>query len=277
MKIHILQNFKKSSLAVSMMLVVVIGNGQIQKGKDIEVEAVGDQSGISVSMPNPNTVAIGAYLNDGNGTDAGQVRIYSWNGIAWIQKGLDIDGEAAGDKLGISVSMPDANSVAIGAYENDGSGNNSGHVRLYSWNGSSWIKSIADIDGEMAGDRSGVSVSMPDPNIVAIGANQNSGSGKTYSGHVRVYSSNYVGIIESGIIGGLKAYPNPSNEILNIDLGINNHDFLVIVKDVIGREIDRKAFSGLRLIQINMPVKAGIYLIELNDNENKAILKVIRN
>ena len=35
---------------------------------------------------------------------AGHVRIYAWNGSLWIQQGQDIDGEAAFDNSGFSVS-----------------------------------------------------------------------------------------------------------------------------------------------------------------------------
>jgi hypothetical protein len=31
--------------------------------------------------------------------------------------------------------MPNANTIAIGAPYNDGNGNNSGHARIYQWNG----------------------------------------------------------------------------------------------------------------------------------------------
>ena len=48
------------------------------------------------------------------------------------QIGSDIDGEAAGDKSGYSVSLSsDGTIVAIGAINNDGNGSNSGHVRVY--------------------------------------------------------------------------------------------------------------------------------------------------
>ena len=49
-----------------------------------------------------------------------------------MQVGEDIDGEAADDSSGSSVSMSsDGNTVAIGAYGNDGKGTDSGHVRIY--------------------------------------------------------------------------------------------------------------------------------------------------
>ena len=46
--------------------------------------------------------------------------------------GQDIDGEAASDYSGMSVSMNAAGDhVAIGARYNDGNGSNAGHVRMY--------------------------------------------------------------------------------------------------------------------------------------------------
>ena len=69
----------------------------------------------------------------------GHVRIYEWSGSFWSQLGIDIDGEAAGDAFGWSVSMDsDGNRVAIGAHTNDGNGTDAGHVRIYEWSGSSW-------------------------------------------------------------------------------------------------------------------------------------------
>ena len=103
---------------------------QIQLGTDIDGEAAGDFSGYSVALSSDGTrVAIGAYANDGN---AGHVRVYDWNGTAWAKVGGDIDGEAADDYSGYSVSLSsDGKRVAIGAIVNDGNGNRSGHVRVY--------------------------------------------------------------------------------------------------------------------------------------------------
>ena len=106
-----------------------------QKGGDIDGEAAGDLSGFSVSLSSDGSiVAIGAYLNDGTGADAGHVRVYEWNSgtSAWDQKGADIDGEAASDESGMSVSLNDnGRTVAIGARYNDGAGADAGHVRVY--------------------------------------------------------------------------------------------------------------------------------------------------
>jgi hypothetical protein len=100
----------------------------VQKGDNINGEAANDNCGHSVSMPDANTVAIGAP----SGSNAGHIRVFSWDGDSWLNTGNNIIGDAAGDKFGYSVSMPDANTVAGGARWNDGNGNGAGHVKIYS-------------------------------------------------------------------------------------------------------------------------------------------------
>jgi hypothetical protein len=109
-----------------------------QIGDDIDGEAGGDSSGISVSLSSDGTiVAIGASENN----NSGHVRVYEWSGDTWIQLKDDIDGEAVGDKSGSSVSLSgDGTRVAIAAPLNDGDdlsnalnepGDDYGHVRVY--------------------------------------------------------------------------------------------------------------------------------------------------
>ena len=92
-----------------------------------------DHSGYSVSLSADGTIlAIGAFTNDGNGSLSGHVRIYENDNGTWTQLGSDIDGEAADDWSGYSVSLSsDGSTVAIGAKNNSGSGSKAGHVRVY--------------------------------------------------------------------------------------------------------------------------------------------------
>ena len=62
----------------------------------------------------------------------------------------------AEDSSGSSVSLSSDGSVlAIGATDNDGNGDESGHVRIYQNINNDWVKIGDDIDGEAAGDQSG--------------------------------------------------------------------------------------------------------------------------
>jgi len=138
-------------------------------------------------MPNANTVALGAIGYNGSSTAIGQVRIYGWDGSEWVQKGEGIDGEAAYDQSGFSISMPDENAIAIGSIFNQGNGEYSGHVRVYKWVGNSWVKYGSDIDGVAVYNFEGFAVSMPDSKTVATGAPYNNDNG-TEAGQVRVFS-----------------------------------------------------------------------------------------
>jgi len=163
-----------------------------QLGLDIDGEAADDQSGYFVSISGDGTrVGIGAPFNDGVGDKAGHVRMFGWSGTAWDQLGLDIDGEAAEDHSGYSVSLSgDGTRVAIGAPYNDGGGDMAGHVRMFGWSGTAWDQLGADIDGESAGDYSGFSVSIStDGTRVSISAPDNDGTG-SQAGHVRVFGQN---------------------------------------------------------------------------------------
>ena len=169
-------------------------------GNDIFGEAANDLSAYySIGLSaNGNTVAIGSHQNagPGSGTDYyGSVRIYDLStNNTWIKRGQDIDGEALNDQSGSAVCISaDGNIVAIGARYNDGTvaSSNRGHVRIYAWNGSTWVQRGQDIDGEAAGDwgGEGSSVSLSaDGSRVAIGASWNDGTvAGSDRGHVRVY------------------------------------------------------------------------------------------
>ena len=107
----------------------------------------------------------------------------------WIQQGIDIDGEAEYDYSGMSVSLSaDGSILAIGATGNDGNDLDTGHVRVYQYDGSSWQQLGIDIDGEGEDDFSGYSLSLSnDGSVVAIGAPGNNNDNGNKAGHVRVY------------------------------------------------------------------------------------------
>jgi len=169
-------------------------NSWTQRGSDIDGEASSDRSGYAVSLSsNGSIVAVGAPLNDGNGTSSGHVRVYEYSSTtnSWTQLGSDIDGEAVDDLSGSALSLSDDGTiVAIGAEWNDGTNGNSGHVRVYKYTNGNWSQVGNDIDGEAGGDHSGKSVSLnSDGSILAVGAPHNSQSiwSTNYQGHTRIY------------------------------------------------------------------------------------------
>jgi len=179
--------------------------GQI--GQDINGEEPYDHAGSSVSISsNGLVVAIGAIGNDGNGLQAGNVRVFKNINNSWVQLGNNIEGDTH-DFSGGSVSLNDDGSiVAIGEPRNDGNGVDSGRVRIYKIINNNWIQLGQDIYGEEAHDHfggggpyiinSGESVSLnSNGNVLAVAAQFNDGNG-TDSGHVRIYK--FISIINNG-------------------------------------------------------------------------------
>jgi len=181
-------------ISIALMIGSIVNAQWTQIGQNIDGEAVGNRFGCSVSINSNGTiVAIGAERNDGgNGiySHTGHVRVYKDSLGTWTQIGNDIDGEAAEDYFGSSVSINnDGTIIAIGAPYNDGLDTNAGHVRIYENVSGIWTQIGNDIDGEAKNDYSGSSVSLSaDGTIVAIGSPYNDGNGSS-AGHVRVYEN----------------------------------------------------------------------------------------
>lgn len=158
-----------------------------QLGSTINGVNAGDESGRSVSVnATGDIVAIGAPF----GTPNGQTRIYKYNGSSWIQHGNFIDGVAANEASGFSVSINSAgNRVVVGAPQNNGPDDNNGQTRVYEYNSGTqlWVQIGQEIDGIDSFGESGTSVSINSlGNRVAIGAP------RTDAGSTRVYEFNSI-------------------------------------------------------------------------------------
>ena len=164
-----------------------------QVGLDIDGEAAGDESGYSVALNDDGTIlAVGEWKNTGPlGAFQGQVRVYGLTGGSWVQRGADINGEAAGDYFGTALDLSDDGlTLAVGAPFNAGAGSNAGHVRVFSFASNTWTQLGADIDGFSSSDQFGTSVSLSaNGRTVAVGAPTDAVTGGfLQSGVVTVYS-----------------------------------------------------------------------------------------
>ena len=132
-------------------------------------------------------MAIGAFLNDGGGTNAGSVRVYTNSGGGWEKRGSDLDGSAADDNFGWSVAISgDGSIVAVGARL---ANSLSGQVHVYRWIFGTWQPMGSTIDGVGARDRFGYSVALSyDGTILAAGARLFSAGGGINIGHARVFA-----------------------------------------------------------------------------------------
>ena len=98
------------------------------------------------------------------------------------QLGANLVGESNGDEFGYSVSLSsDGSFLAIGG---PGNNNDTGHVRIFSWDGSTWVLSGNIISGSSSGDSCGESISLSDDGLIlAVGCP----STQNTPGYARVY------------------------------------------------------------------------------------------
>ena len=128
----------------------------VQLGQDIDGEANNDVQAIIKLSKDGTIAALGSWFNSG----IGSIRVFKYNDISWIQQGQDIDGTAADDEFGRSISLSaNGKIIAIGATHNDTSYYNAGQVLVYSYNDVSWNK-IGTFNGFYEEAYTGFSVSL---------------------------------------------------------------------------------------------------------------------
>lgn len=157
----------------------------IQEAKIVASDgASDDRFGWEVSLSD-DTVVIGAWRDDDNGTDSGAVYIFVRSGSTWTEQAklLPSDG-AMGDRFGFSVSLS-GNSVVVGAPGDADYGAYSGSTYVFVRNGTIWTEQDKlNASDSGAGDSFGYSVSMSG-DIMIVGAydddDNGSDSGSAYA------------------------------------------------------------------------------------------------
>ncbi|WP_158655212.1 T9SS type A sorting domain-containing protein [Flavivirga eckloniae] len=150
-------------------------------------------AGHSVSLSsNGSIVAIGNPFNNTNGNNSGHVQIYQKTSTGWVKMGNDIEGIAAENRLGYSVSISKDNStVAIGAPNKNKDATSLGYVSIYKNESGTWTKMGNNIDGTLLNSEFGASVSLSyDGSIVAIGEPSGKNNNGHKTGQVQVYNYN---------------------------------------------------------------------------------------
>ena len=249
----------------------------LQIGEDINGEAAWDNSGVSVSLTSDGSiVAIGASGNDGNGENSGHVRIFKNINGDWTQLGNDIDGETSQDFSGTDLCLNyDGSIVAIGAFLNDGTGTDAGHIRIYQFNSGTWTQLGSDIDGETEEDRFGNSIDLSaDGSILAAGAYFNDGNG-TDAGHVRVFESPLVEITDISK-SGILIYPNPSNKFVNINFPKVYKNCMIQIYNISGKTIFEKFILHKNEIIDISGFESGIYIISIQTDNVLLTSKIIK-
>ena len=114
-----------------------------QKGSAINGPLAGSESGYSISLSgNGNRIAIGAWKDSSNGSNAGAVRVYDFSAVIndWRQQGQTLTGDAESYEGYATALSLDGLTLASGCLNVDNANNviNAGQVKTFTWSGTSW-------------------------------------------------------------------------------------------------------------------------------------------
>jgi len=116
--------------------------------------------------------------------EKGRVKVYDWNGSAWVQVGSTLEGVAGGDQFGHSIAFnEDGSKIYIGSPFNDDSATDAGKVQSFQYSSTlaDWEIIGSDINGPSSGSLLGLSLDVDiDGNTLAAGAPKYNNQGRVY-------------------------------------------------------------------------------------------------
>ena len=251
-------------------------NSWIQTGQDINGEGPNlDHFGYSNSISSDGyTIAVGApHNNIQNGTDIGHVRVFKFDGLNWVQVGMDIDGVGNGN-AGWDVSISGDGSILIlGSPTSSPNGGSSGKAIIYQLDSNNW-NPIGTINGLSQEDYLGACTDINRAGTkVAVSSTLANDSSGQLTGLVQVFDlQSLLNISDITADPKLVFFPNPSNSIIKLNAEKN---YKIQLFDINGKLLYENIGNSLDISKFDN----ALYIVKLFDLiSNRSIdLKVLKN
>ena len=125
----------------------------------MEGSAARDDLGGALELSASGTVIIAGAKQGKSADEVGYVRVFEWEGAAWVQQGGDLMGSAKGDELGDAVALSAGGEIiAIGADQTPAGGH--GYVQVFEWIDGEYSLVDAGLRGEQEGGNYGTTVDL---------------------------------------------------------------------------------------------------------------------
>jgi len=90
------------------------------------------------------------------------------------------------------------------------------------------------------------------------------------------YSIASLNIIENNFKNTLQVYPNPITKNFSVDLGESYGNITVTILDIKGKVIQIKTYKETQLLNLTLTEPAGVYLLMIETEGHKAIIRLIK-
>jgi len=146
-----------------------------------------DAFGRSIAIAD-GVVAVGAYLDDDNGTNSGSAYLFNSSTGTQFAKLSPIDGDEGSEiKFGNSIAIANG-IVAVGAYFDEDNGFGSGSAYLFDAKSGNQISKLLPTDGSFS-DKFGSSIAIDThTNTIAVGANHHKDDGVISTGAAFIFA-----------------------------------------------------------------------------------------
>lgn len=84
------------------------------------------------------------------------------------------------------------------------------------------------------------------------------------------------GIEENSFSNSVLVYPNPNNGRFSIDMGKSFPSVIVTIYDIKGKLIETEVFKESQLLDVKMKGEAGIYFVNIESEDSKAVIRLIK-
>lgn len=219
-----------------------------------------DTAGESIDLSSDgSTISVGTSSHNSYN---GHVRVFSFDGADWVQKGMDIEADTASTNCGYSSQLADdGNKIVVGENGYDGLPYAQGRVIVYDWNGSNWVQDGGHINGEAAFEQFGWSCAISGNGaVIAAGAPS---ADLTYGdqGYVKLYGDTDVGINVNDNTAGIKIYPVPATDKITLEIPIEFGNCEYKIYDLTGKMVLSGAGSGILIFDIGT-LQSGIFVVQ---------------
>ncbi|HOF16155.1 MAG TPA: T9SS type A sorting domain-containing protein [Bacteroidales bacterium] len=91
------------------------------------------------------------------------------------------------------------------------------------------------------------------------------------------YAVTTVGIVENTFENNINVYPNPTDGHVTIDMGKSLSEVTVSITDVSGKLLKQSTYKNTQMLELNLNVQTGIYLITINSENKRATIRLVKN
>lgn len=225
-----------------------------------------------------NTIAI--TTGSKQPQNIGSINIYRYINNTWTPLGNPITSQIVNEHFGSNVAISGSGNVVIVGVRDGGSTNKNGRVEMHEYLQGNWVKKgeIIDkygnsIEWAIALSRDGSSLAVKSNGVVGpkpAGTITNN-QGKGFNSAVRVFDLSGILSSDTYVLENFNIYPNPTTDILNIELKENLSLEKVFIYNTNGQLVKE---TSEKTINVSGFAK-GIYNVQVLTNQGNATKKII--